>query len=104
MSDADRRDADYRQGAAVTVASEEELRALLRRPFDFGCRPAIERVDGERLRVEVIGTVSQLDELRRAGYGVIVQPEPAEPAEVGDGDRFAGGVVPHGFGTKGPQR
>ena len=104
MSDADRRDADYRQGAAVTVASEDELRALLRRPFDFGCRPSIERVDGGKLRVEVIGTVSQLEELRRAGYGVTVQPEPAERAEVGEGDRFANGVVPHGFGSKGAQR
>ena len=104
MSDTDRRDADYRQGAAVTVASEEELRELFRRPFDFGCRPTVERVDGGRLRVEVIGTVTQLDELRRAGYGVTVQPEAAARAEVGDGDRFAGGVVPQGFGTKGPQR
>ena len=104
MSDADRRDADYRQGAAVTVASEEELRALLRGPFDFGCRPVIERVDGGGLRVEVIATASQLDELRRVGYGVVVQPEPAQRAVVGDGDRFAGGAVPRGFGTKGPQR
>jgi hypothetical protein len=104
MSDADRIDADYRQGAAVTVANEEELRALLRRPFDFGCRPSIERAEGGTLRVEVIGTASQLDELRRAGYGIAVQPEPAERAEVGDGDRFAGGAVPHGFGTKGQQR
>ena len=104
MSDADRQDAGYRQGAAVTVAGEEELRALLRRPFDFGCRPAIERVDGGGLRVEVIGTASQFDELRRAGYEVAVQPNPAERAEVGDGDRFAAGVVPHGFATKGPHR
>ena len=104
MSDADHRDADYRQGAAVIVANEEELRALLRRPVDFGCRPAIVRVDGGGLRVEVVGTASQFDELRRAGYGVALQPEPTERAEVGDGDRFAGGVVPHGFGTKGPQR
>ena len=66
MSDADRRNADYRQGAAVTVASEEELRALMRRPFDFGCRPTIERVDGGKLRVEVIGTVSELDEMQRS--------------------------------------
>ena len=70
----------------------------------YGCRPTIERVDSGKLRVEVIGTVSQLDELRRAGYAVTVQPEPAERAKVGDGDRFAGGVVPHGFGSKGPQR
>ena len=104
MSDPDRQDAGYRHGAAVTVASEDELRALLRQPFDFGCRPAIERVDGARVRVEVIGTVSQFDELRRAGYGVIVQPDPAERADVGDGDRFADGVVPHGFATKGPHR
>ena len=105
MTGADRRDADdYRQGAAVEVASEEELRALLRRPLDFGCRPAIERIDDRRLRVEVIGTAAQFDELRRAGYGVTVQPEPAERAEVGAGDRFADGGVPHGFGIKGPQR
>ena len=104
MSDAAWQDAGYRQGATVTVASEDELRALLCRPFDFGCRPAIERVDGRGLRVEVIGTSAQFDELRRAGYAITPQPEPAERAEVGEGDRFAGGVVPHGFGTKGPQR
>ena len=48
------------------MASEEELRALMRRPFDFGRSPTIERVDGGKLRVEVIGTVSELDEMQRS--------------------------------------
>ena len=100
MSDTGRLDAGYRQGAAVTVAGVEELRSLLGRGLDFGCRPAVERLDGGGLRVEVIGTAAQFDGLRRAGYGVVVQPEPGERAEVGDGDRFAAGVVPRGFGRK----
>lgn len=104
MSDFGVQDAGYRHGAIVTVPSEEALRALLRRPLDFGCRPAISRLDGGRFRVEVIGTAAQLAELEADGHEVALQPAPAERAEVGVGDRFAGGVVPRGFGRKEPRR
>jgi len=100
MSDFGVQDPGYRQGATVTVDSEERLRALLSRPLDFGCRPSIIRLDNGGFRVDVIGTAEQLDELTAAGLEVELQPDPIERAEVGEGDRFAGGVVPRGFGRK----
>jgi len=104
MTESGAHDPSYRLGASVTVRSEEALRALLERPLDFGCRPSIVRIDQGGFRVEVIATGAQLGEHMDAGYDVIAQSAPAERAEVGVGDRFAGGIVPRGFGRKEPGR
>ena len=80
----------------------EQVRDLLRRDLDFGCRPQLQRADDGTYTLLVIGTESQLEALRRDGFELRSMPRVEREAyAIGEGDRFAGGdVVPRGFGEK----
>lgn len=92
---------ELRLSAWVTVGDEEALRALLRQPLDFGCKPVVTQLADGRYRVTVIGTEAELRELTGGDREVDVHPLPEARAEVGQGDRFAEGrVVPRGLARK----
>jgi hypothetical protein len=80
----------------------EQVRDLLRRDLDFGCRPQLQRADDGTYALLVIGTQGQLEALRRDGFELSALPQAERDAyAVGVGDRFAAGdAVPRGFGEK----
>jgi hypothetical protein len=90
-----------RLSASVIVASEEALRDLLRQPLDFGCKPVVTPLADGRYRITVIGTEALLRGLAAVEREVDIHPLPEVRAEVGDGDRFAGGrLLPRGLARK----
>jgi hypothetical protein len=87
----------------VRLDDQEALRQLVARPLDFGCRPTVVHDPEGGFSVPVIATREAFAALRADGFAVT----PIEPAttdfraEVGEGDRFAGGrIAPKGFGRK----
>jgi hypothetical protein len=101
MAERGEAEGELRLSASITVDGEEALRKLLRQPLDFGCKPVVTRLPGDRYRVTVIGTEGTLRELADGEREIDFQPIPDVRAEVGEGDRYEGGrVVPRGFGRK----
>src|SRR4051794_19913740 len=94
--------AEPRVDAVAHGLDAEQVRDLLRRDLDFGCRPQLQRADDGTYSLLVIGTESQLEALRRDGFELRSLPQvERETYAVGVDDRFAGGdVVPRGFGEK----
>lgn len=94
---------------AVRITGSRETLAKLMREFelDVGCRPHVDANPDGSGTMLFYATDERIRGLRAAGYVV----EPGEnvselgrqrQAEVGEGDRFKGGVVaPHGIGEKG---
>lgn len=90
-----------RREVLVRVANEELLRAMLRRPLDFGCRPIVNQASDGSFEVPVVITDEGLARLREEGLDVTVLDARSPRVEVGDGDRFADrDIVPRGFGEK----
>ncbi|MEP6697847.1 MAG: hypothetical protein ABJA34_13365 [Pseudonocardiales bacterium] len=90
-----------RRDVVIRVASQDSLREVLRRPLDFGCRPVVNGTSDASFTVAAIVTDEVLTQLRSDGFDISVVESTMQRAEVGEGDRFAGGrTVPHGFAEK----
>jgi hypothetical protein len=94
----------YRHSATVTVANQSALRELLASRLDFGCTPSVKHNPDGSFAVTVIAPEEELQKLRKKGHHVLRHPLPKTRAQVGVGNRFAAGTVPHGFGKKEPRR
>lgn len=88
--------------AIVRNLDAPQVRDLLSRQLDYGCRPQVWRAEDGSYALPVIGTAEQLEGLRREGFELeLGRPGDRSRYAIGEGDRFAGGdVVPRGFGEK----
>ncbi len=90
--------------ATVTPAQAEEL--LARADLDFGCRPRLRPNRDGSASLDLLAPRVTIDALRAKGHRLEVGENVsasgrARQAEIGRGDRFAGGrTAPHGLGRK----
>jgi hypothetical protein len=97
---------DDRFAVRITVDRESALRLTARTDLDFGDRPHIRPQSENRAILEAFATMTQIADLRAAGFAVAVGDNEsaagrARQAEIGQGDRFEGGrVLPRGLGRK----
>jgi hypothetical protein len=91
MNDSDRL---ARLEGTVHVTDVAALRALLRRPLDFGCRPRVLPAPVGGFTVPLIGSAEDFDKLEADGFEVTSRNAPPDRVlDVGQGDRFAGGQI-----------